>query len=96
MDPYNPEFDNCKNFNDIEKIVNEQNLIYGANIWYEYIKDYTPESYLLELSSEQIKSFCNGEIPTDAEFKKSIENLIKNDNYTLLKQHIKVPIQLNH
>lgn len=84
MDPYNPEFDTCNDANDIEIITNKQNLKYGANEWYPYIKDYTAESVLLELTNEQIEIFSAGEVPLDLDFKNTVEKLIS-DGYTFVK-----------
>lgn len=76
MDEYNPLFSETDP-HDVESILRQQNLVYGANTWYNIIKDYTPESELLKLSDNEIKTFSKGEIPDKIElFKTKIMDLI--------------------
>lgn len=78
MDDYNPLYNDYRDgkIKDIQLTLNEQNQIYGAQHWYPLLPGVTPESYLFELTDDHIKSLSDGEIPTDDNFKKSVDDLI--------------------
>lgn len=85
MDPYNPLIDSVKNYEECEQLMNQQNLIYGADTWYSLIKDYTIPSYLLKLNDKQIKCLANGEVPQDLSFRDKVTSLIIDEHYRFVK-----------
>lgn len=63
MDPYNPLFQ--ENVKDVEALLQEQNIKYGAQVWYPLMHgtNMTPDSVLLALTSSEIALLKKGEVP---------------------------------
>ena len=84
MDIFNPLFEDYKSgkIKDTDLALNEQNQIYGAHYWYPLLTDVTPESYLFELSDNDVKELSEGNIPKTFYFqikKHSVRFLILNN-----------------
>lgn len=81
MDKYNPLY-NVSSSTDVEEIMNQQNIQYGAQVWYDLIKTETSESILVDLSESEMKQLKHGE-PSD----ELVQHLFEycKQGYTFLK-----------